>query len=91
VLDDTFTNQKEVAMVNHFIGKEEIIDALGVKRLIDKYDRHYLSLSDLEKTSWFKDFKEGYDQIMEEYRKKKSKEVDELYQREYLRSLDKEK
>ena len=74
-----------IAMFRHKTGKfEKIKDVFGNERISEIEELHMISLKELEKTDWFKKWKEERDKEME----KNKLDMDKLYQDIYWETYE---
>lgn len=84
---DTVDHTGITAVVSHKIGRfEKVKDVFGNERLIEIEERHFLTLDELEKTSWFSDWKKNFDSEME----KAKIDMDKVCEEEYWKSVERE-
>jgi len=80
-----------IAMFTHRTGiYEKVKDMFGSERLVEKEERHYLTLADLEKTSWFKDWKAKRDEEGKRLLEERLIKMDKLYEEEYWKEVERE-
>jgi hypothetical protein len=65
-----------VAMFIHSTGKFETINTPFGSQRRESVERHFITLEQLEKTEWFKEWKELYDNEMKKHLEKQFRELE---------------